>query len=434
MRNLFLLMLVFAAAAFAKSPKAPRTVMADSLTHLPLPYASVYDNAGIPAGMTDSRGRLPRLPVEAYPIKVRYVGFREMVIPEVCGDTVFMVENVEELPEVVVLKDRNRVLHILAYVREKSTLTTYRDTVVLFREKMVDYMLPTTERTHFKGWSMPRVLGCRSYYRFTDRNGTDSVSDACRHHFSWSDWLGLPPVVSLPAALTADTCATDTLKGRYSPALVWNRHGDEVAVNVNVLADPGQRSWVPDMDHFFHNGVEFERFRVNYAYSGVNTDSLSPLFLSHYACNIESRGRGHAMFRFNRLDEPYYVTTDADVYIVDKEYITVGEARRWEKRKFDPERTMICEPPEAPALAEEDLALVERVGRVNKDYARQHYTPDARLASKNLDAGRRNFRIGRRALMMLKQVTGISSIKHRRKMKKDWQDFKQYRMNRPFQP
>ena len=98
MRNLFLLMLVFAAAAFAKSPKAPRTVMADSLTHLPLPYASVYDNAGIPAGMTDSRGRLPRLPVEAYPIKVRYVGFREMVIPEVCGDTVFMVENVEELP------------------------------------------------------------------------------------------------------------------------------------------------------------------------------------------------------------------------------------------------------------------------------------------------------------------------------------------------
>ena len=260
MRNLFLLMLVFAAAAFAKSPKAPRTVMADSLTHLPLPYASVYDNAGIPAGMTDSRGRLPRLPVEAYPIKVRYVGFREMVIPEVCGDTVFMVENVEELPEVVVLKDRNRVLHILAYVREKSTLTTYRDTVVLFREKMVDYMLPTTERTHFKGWSMPRVLGCRSYYRFTDRNGTDSVSDACRHHFSWSDWLGLPPVVSLPAALTADTCATDTLKGRYSPALVWNRHSDEVAVNVNVLADPGQRSWVPDMDHFFHNGVEFDAF------------------------------------------------------------------------------------------------------------------------------------------------------------------------------
>ena len=140
------------------------------------------------------------------------------------------------------------------------------------------------------------------------------------------------------------------------------------------------------------------------------------------------------MFRFNRLDEPYYVTTDADVYIVDKEYITVGEARRWEKRKFDPERTMICEPPEAPALAEEDLALVDRVGRVNKDYARQHYTPDARLAGKNLDAGRRNFRIGRRALMMLKQVTGISSIKHRRKMKKDWQDFKQYRMNRPFQP
>lgn len=34
------------------------------------------------------------------------------------------------------------------------------------------------------------------------------------------------------------------------------------------------------------------------------------------------------MFRFNRNDEPFFVNTFAEVYILDKEYITVKEARR----------------------------------------------------------------------------------------------------------
>ena len=37
----------------------------------------------------------------------------------------------------------------------------------------------------------PRILTCKSYYRFTNRNGLDSVSSASHHHFSWSDWIGL---------------------------------------------------------------------------------------------------------------------------------------------------------------------------------------------------------------------------------------------------
>ena len=53
---------------------------------------------------------------------------------------------------------QQKVMHMLAYVREYSTLTTYTDTVFLFREKMVDFMLNTDPKVKFQGWSYPRIL------------------------------------------------------------------------------------------------------------------------------------------------------------------------------------------------------------------------------------------------------------------------------------
>lgn len=50
--------------------------------------------------------------------------------------------SVTELPEVLVESPKRNMLHVMAYVREYSNLTTYSDTVILFREKMVDFMLP----------------------------------------------------------------------------------------------------------------------------------------------------------------------------------------------------------------------------------------------------------------------------------------------------
>lgn len=113
-----------------------------------------------------------------------------------------------QLPEVVVESPRHRILHILAYVRECSTLSTCTDTVFLFREKMVDYMLPS-KGVSFKGWSRPRILKSRSFYRFTDAGGLDSVSDNCNHHFSWSDWMGIAPSAELPSCLRDVECGID---------------------------------------------------------------------------------------------------------------------------------------------------------------------------------------------------------------------------------
>ncbi|MDE6287875.1 MAG: carboxypeptidase-like regulatory domain-containing protein, partial [Muribaculaceae bacterium] len=207
-------MLIVAAVEAAGDMACP--VVVDSVTRLPLPSATIFDNRGTVIGITDTHGRAGRVPASSYPITVRYLGFKETAVATP-ADTIFMAENPMELNEVTVQSRQQKVLHVLAYVREYSTLTSYTDTVFLFREKMVDYMLNSNPKVKFNDWRVPRILKSRSYYRFTNLAGLDSVSDNCSNHFSWADWIGIAPAPEMPARLHGHEFATDTLYGRYSP-------------------------------------------------------------------------------------------------------------------------------------------------------------------------------------------------------------------------
>lgn len=409
--------------------KRPDTVIADSVSRTPLPNASVYDSKGNAVAITDRRGKLPYIRPEAYPVTIRYIGFGDKEITRPGADTVFLSRTVSDLPEVVVAHRRDRPLHILAYVREYSTLTTYTDTVFLFREKMVDYMIPSSAKSRFKGWDTPRVLSSRSYYRFTDANGLDSVSDTGNYHFSWSDWVGIP-AARLPRALKGKTATTDTIRGKYSPAEIWRKDGDRLDVEINVLAAPETRRWVPRMTRFFNTGAdnpEFDDIRLGYSYDNITSDSIRPADLDHYSLNIESTGRGHGMFRFNRPGERFFVSTSADIYILDREYITLKEARKWEKREFNSEITEIYEPMEAPRLEASIQLLVDRVDRIDKDGVKLENDPDRKLISQNVGKG--NFRIANRALTLLKDLTGITLFKSRRNMNRRWKEFRDKRLD-----
>ena len=397
-------------------------VVVDSITRIPLPNASIYDRNGVAIGMSNNKGVLPKLSKDSYPITIRYLGFQEKTVIEESPDTISLFENVSELPEVVVESRRHRVLHILAYVREYSTLTTYTDSVFLFREKMVDYMLPTDEKSKFKGWSTPRILTCKSYYRFTNENGLDSVSDASHYHFSWSDWIGLAPKVSLPTKLRNTKAATDTLHGKYSPTEIWNRINDRLTINIDVLADTTSRKWVPNIAGFFRQNLDFDKFKVTYNYNNIVGDTVTILDLTGYSFDIESRGRGHEMFRFNKLNEPFFVSTTAEVYILDQEFISVKEAKKWDKRDFDIDEIGILEPMEAPDHSSSIFSLIDRVNRIDKDSIRLDLQPDHRMISNNL--GRKNFKIGRRALFLLKQVTGVTLYKSHKNFNKNWDSFR----------
>lgn len=333
-----------------------------------------------------------------------------------------MGQKVSELPEVLVKSSRYKCMYVKAYIRECSTLTTYSDTVFLFREKTVDYMIPPDGKGRYKGWTLPRILQCRSYYRFSNTLGLDSVSDAYNNHFSWSDWVGMPPLARLPSSLRGRRAAADTVRGKYSPSEIWSRKGDDVRVDINVLADTAARGWVPNLEGFFKDEWYFEDFRLSCDYENILGETVSPMDLSHYSYEIESNGRARDMFRFNRTSEPFFVRTHADVYIVDKEYLGMRQARQYEKRRPSPEDSEIYTPYGVPPLEPSIETLVARVEHIDKESIRLAEEPDHRLGGLNPDNN--NFSFGNRLLFMLKNLTGITLFKSRKNMKRQWDKFR----------
>lgn len=406
---------------FGAEVKGANVVVADSVSHSPLTSVSVFDRNGFFVGVTDMRGCVPYLSPTDYPITLRYLGYKERAVTKAQADTIFMTETSSELPEVVIESRQHKMLHILAYLREYSTLSTYTDTVFMFREKMADFMTLPEAGVKFRGWTRPRILKSKSYYRITNSEGLDSVSDVSNHHFSWSDWIGVNTPIEMPKPLIDAVFATDTIFGRYGPVEIWSKNDDKVSVTVNVLADTVGRRWVPYFGDFFRRNLDFENFLLKFNYANVTDSRVTPADLVGFTYNIETRGRGRDMFHFNHKDEPFFVTTYAEVYIIDKEYITMKEARRWDKLKIASEKFDIIEPYEAPELQPAIKSLIARVNCIDRENIRLSAETDPNIG---YEGGNRNFSIPYRALNILKQMTGISSLIHRRKQKSSWRDFR----------
>lgn len=414
---LIVVLLLCAHTAMAGSGRA---VIADSLTREPLPNASIFDRDGRLIATADHKGSIPYVSPSDYPLTVRYMGYREITIPSMTADTLLMRENPAQLPEVIVETRQQKALHILGYVREYSTLATYTDTVAMFREKMVDFMLPADSKTNFMGWRYPRVLNARSYYHFTNASGLDSVSDRCNNHFTWADRVGILPPSKLPAPVAAAGNTTYTLPGKYLPTEIWTKRGDKVSVDIDAMADTASRKWMPDVASFAKSGdMEFEQLRLHLNYNSVSDGELSPVDLTGYSFNIDSRERGHSMFRFNRRDEPFFVSTYSEVYLLDKEYVTVKDARKWERNKPGPSEMEIYTAPEAPELHEAILGLIARVEAIDHGRIRQDIRGDKLLKGK--ERVKRNF--GQDVLQRLKNMFGISSAIGKRKQARHWRDF-----------
>lgn len=410
--------------AFSSIGQQFNPVLVDSKTKLPLPNASVFDCRGKTIGISALNGRLPYISEYNYPISIRYLGYKEIKLNTLTRDTIYMDEVTTQLPEVVVQSGKQKLLHILAYVREYSTLSTYTDSVFMFREKMVDYMVAADKGIKFKCWNTPRLLNSNSYYRFTNSSGLDSVSDKCAHHFSWSDWIGIIPSVAMPRQVSDKSISTDTVMGKYSPVEIWRRNDDRVTVDIDVLAAKSGQRWVTNLALFFNDYIDFEYFKMQYRYSDVIGDTLSSYNdLSGYSFSIESKGRGRDMFQFHKTDESFSVSTYGEVYILDKEYITVKEAKSWANNKFKQHDISIIESSDAPELQPEIIELIARVNNIDHTDVRLKIVPDHRLIGRKVK--RQN--IGQRALQMLKDITGISSTITRHKFNSHWKEFRDSR-------
>ncbi|MCC8117835.1 MAG: hypothetical protein LIP09_03685 [Bacteroidales bacterium] len=331
-----------------------------------------------------------------------------------------------QLNEVVVNAKEKRMLHILAYVRDYSTLYTYTDTALLFREKWIDFMLPTSAKAHYKGWNWPRILSTESYYQFKNKDGRDSVSDKFNQHFSWSDWIGLINPVPIPQKMLNAEVLSDTIHGKYSPVQIWHKNGDHISFMTNAMVDTTSRKFIPGLSTLFRpsvnvfedegedwwnrrNSMEFDKFKLTFDFRNITSDTLSIRDLEILYCDVESRGRGRNMFQFNPYDEPFFVDTHLEIYFVDKEYIPVKEAKKWEKHNFVNEEFDILPLPEmVPPISDEIADLKNRVKSLKETdeaMTRAKIKVDRRLAGKPLD-GYTNKEV---ILKVLKNMVGLKS-------------------------
>lgn len=373
-------------AAVAFCCAAHATVVVDSVTGTPLSRASVLDKRGNVLGVCSDGGELPKIDRSAYPLTVSYIGYNPASVGYPPPERVEMREREYSLPEVVVDSKKHSVLHLLAYVREYSTLSTDYDTVQLFREKTVDFMIPAKKVKGYKGWLAPRVLASESYYRFTNTEGLDSVSGHFRQHFSWSDWVELLPELKLPQRLIDNSAAADTVMGKYSPATVWQRSGEDVSLEVDVLASADGVRWVPQLADFAARDVEFSGFNLKYRFSDVVSDAVFPSDINRISFSIESVGRGRNMRRIFHTTDPVRVDTYAELYVIDREYLTVGEAKRWEKEPLRGDEIGINAPAEAPDLTHSIRSLIARVEGIDYDALKLNEEADKIfLGNKNFD-------------------------------------------------
>ena len=361
---------------------AAQAVVVDSVAGTPLPRASVFDRKGNVVGMSDDRGRMPYVSPDTYPLTVRYMGYETALVPHPGDLLIKLRESVSELPEVVVTSDKRQVLRLTGYVREYSSLSTYTDTILLFREKTVDFMLPLVKARKFDGRPYQRVLASKSYYRFTDCWGLDSVSDHFGYYFSWSDWIGLIDHIDLPEKLRGREEATDTVYGRYSPAALWRRKNGDVYIDIDVLADTTGHVPVLGLSSFTRGGdMDFAQFTMKYTFTNADDTCVKAEDISRIAMNIETDARGRSMSRLSRIDEPLAVNTYAEIYITDIEYMTVADARRLDKSAPRSEDAGINPPADAPPLQPAIKEMIERVERVKHSDRRLANRPDDRLGS-----------------------------------------------------
>ncbi|MDE6027941.1 MAG: hypothetical protein K2G23_07715, partial [Muribaculaceae bacterium] len=241
---------------------------------------------------------------------------------------------------------------------------------------------------------------------------------------SWTDWMSLPPLKALPQRLSVVKSGKDTLEGKYSPCVIWDKKDDRVNVDVNVLACEEGRRWCPTFKVFFEKGIDFDSFKMSFKYDNVLGYDLSPADITGYSYQIDSNGRGHEMQRIlPRNKGPFFVSTQGEVYILDREFLTRKEAKVWEDYRFDEEDVGIFEPSDAPPLNPEILALIKRVEEVDKGSVRLSLPPDERLVS--IFWGKRKMNLGERALALFKQLTGITLYKSNKNAKSNWKKFKE---------
>ena len=351
---------------------ASATTVLDASTRQPLPKASIFDYKGNFIAVTDNNGVIPStVSKSAFPINIRYVGYNPVDVENPAVETVELEEAIYTLPEITIDDKSRNMLDLTAYVREYGSGTTDTDSIIQYSEQIVDFMLPRTKKAKFKGWKDARVLAERSY-REKITNGKDTFT---YHENDKGRGFGFKYMDKyiLPDAIAAGNSISETIMGKHFPKEEWKVRGDHYYLRKDELADKKDHKISPVFAKMLGMTMDFNTQEYTYVFDG-NKDGrkIDKEFTAEDVTSAS--GTWEIVFSGKvtkwafESKEPVIFNHYAEVFIIDRAYLTADEAR--ELKKNPPIVSMQFKapeniPPAVPAMAELKAKVIEAVPKAH---------------------------------------------------------------------
>lgn len=334
----------------------------DASTNAPLPLASITDCSGNVVGMTDKSGVIPELQKDRYPITFNYMGYASLQILKPAEDDMKMVPQEYELPEIVIIPGSRPLLHLTGYMREITSVLSSSDSVTLFKESVVDFLV-SVEKTKVKGWNKARELASKTYVRMSNSSGLDSVSTNHEYEFIlWGNRKGLiPSAAKIPDKIKGTDVACDTIMGKYYPKIIWLKNGDVTRWYGDALANEKNHITTPWALKIFGLTTDVTEISENYVFDTPDGGFIRPTDLRQISVTIDMLAKGKLFKKTFDSSSPVNVRTYMELYLTDREFLSVEEGKSLKNEIPSIESSEILAPTNANPLHPAIRRTVERV-------------------------------------------------------------------------
>ena len=341
--------------------------LVDRNTRSTLPLASVTDCDGNLVGMTDKQGVIPIISTESYPLTFSCLGYESLEIKMPVNTDISLTPTTYDLPEIVVSPGSHPLLYLTGYVREVSSMFGSSDSVTIYRESIVDFMIPTG-KTRIKGWEKPRELASKTYVRVTRADGTDSVSNHIGENYILcaNRFANIPSSIKIPDPLLKNSStAADTLMGKYGPKRIWQKNGEVLRCRIDGLADFEGHVFTPWPLKALGLTTDITECSHNYAFQSADGIKPAVADMTGFSISLNISIRSKLYRKLFKSSEPICQKSYVEVYITDREYITEEDGKALKKNSPLMTQADVTAPPEASALHPGIRQIIERVESID---------------------------------------------------------------------
>lgn len=357
-------MMILAAVLISIAAMGRDIKVVDAESREPLSMAPVFDKDGNYVLVADKDGIIRDVEKYSFPLTVRFMGYDPATIASPDVDVVAMNPAPYELKASKVSPGDRPVMRMVCYLREFVDAGLGENSLIGFGESMGDYFVPVGKARNFSPRLKMRSLSRKVYARFTlPSKGIDSLyvsNDTSYTMASFSEIMDKP--ISVPSSLQdpAKSHGTFSVKGKSAPKELWTKSGSKLTYVTDLLAKKRNHSRSPFITKLFGVTVDINEISVCYVFNNLESHTeLLPQDISNFSINFAANASGRLIRKKLKTDGTASVRAYYEVYVVDREYLTVAGAKELIKNRPDSRSVPIVRPDGVPKLDAATLKLIQ---------------------------------------------------------------------------